>query len=498
MLKYLAKRILIFIPTLLAISLLAFIISISAPADPVEKLSSSADKEGAANQQSNATKKTKQELRKKLGLDLPVFYFSFGSFSDCDTLYRVADKDHSACLEELSHYYGNWDDVFSYFNQLSITQLSHSKLKLDDIFEMNKDMEGRSIYSKNEINDVITESNFEINSMLETANPKVIVSKFNSLDTLYNNYTFLSSVKIEFDKSKLLYNEMLSNQSSWKSYVPKIIWYGSKNQYHFWLFGDGDQRKGVIRGDFGFSYIDSQPINTKIWDKVWISFSFSLLSVLFAYLISIPLGIYSAYKKDTKFDRITSIVVFVLYSMPSFFIGVLLLYTFANPDTLRWFPVSGIQDPTIYDPSWSFMQKVTHRAPYFILPLITYTYSSFAFLSRIMRVGVIDVFGQDYIRTARAKGLGEGKVVMKHALRNSLLPIITVFANIFPLAIGGSVIIETIFTIPGMGFEIYSSILNSDYPMIVAVFTIIGFLTMIGYLVADILYAVVDPRISYK
>jgi peptide/nickel transport system permease protein len=136
--------------------------------------------------------------------------------------------------------------------------------------------------------------------------------------------------------------------------------------------------------------------------------------------------------------------------------------------------------------------------PFLILPIITYTYGSFAFLSRIMRVGVIDVFSQDYIRTARAKGLGEGKVVMKHALRNSLLPIITVFANIFPLAIGGSVIIETIFTIPGMGFEIYNSILNSDYPMIVAVFTIIGFLTMLGYLIADILYAVVDPRISYK
>ena len=498
MLKYLAKRILIFIPTLLAISLSAFIISISAPADPVEKLSSSADKEGAANQQSNATKKTKQELRKKLGLDLPVFYFSFGSVSDCDTLYKVADKDHSACLSELSHYYGNWEDVSNYFHQLNEAQFSHSNLVLDDIFEQNKGVDGRPAYSKNEINDVITESNFEINSMLETANPNVIASKFNSLDTLYSKYSFLSPVKNEFEKSKLLYDEMLSKQSSWKSYIPKIIWYGSKNQYHFWLFGDGEQRKGVVRGDFGFSYIDSQPINTKIWSKVWISFSFSLLSVIFAYIVSIPLGIYSAYKKDTKFDRITSIVVFVLYSMPGFFIGVLLLYTFANPDTLRWFPVSGIQDPTLYDPSWSMLEKIKHRVPYFILPLITYTYSSFAFLSRIMRVGVIDVFGQDYIRTARAKGLGEGKVVMKHALRNSLLPIITVFANIFPLAIGGSVIIETIFTIPGMGFEIYSSILNSDYPMIVAVFTIIGFLTMVGYLVADILYAVVDPRISYK
>ena len=126
MLKYLLKRILIFIPTLVAISLLAFIISISAPADPVEKLSNSADKEGNANQQSNATKKTKQELRKKLGLDLPIFYFSFGSISGCDTLYKVADKDHSECLAELSHYYGNWDDVSNYFHQLNLTQLSHS------------------------------------------------------------------------------------------------------------------------------------------------------------------------------------------------------------------------------------------------------------------------------------------------------------------------------------------------------------------------------------
>ncbi|MDB3926615.1 ABC transporter permease [Flavobacteriales bacterium] len=498
MLKYIAKRILIFIPTLLAISLLAFIISISAPADPVEKLSNSADKEGAANQQSNASKKTKQDLRKKLGLDLPVFYFSFGSISDCDTLYKVADKDHSASLSELSHYYGNWEDVSAYFNQLSKTQTSHFSLNLDEIFNSNLNSDGSPVYSKNEINDVITQSNFEVNAMLETANPSVLESKFNSLNELYAKYSFLSGVKNEFDLAKVSYDAMLSQQSSWKSYVPQIIWYGSKNQYHFWLFGDGENRKGVVRGDFGYSYIDSQPINTKIWSKVWISFSFSILSVLFAYIISIPLGIYSAYKKDSKFDRISSIVVFVLYSMPGFFIGVLLLYTFANPDTLRWFPVSGIQDPTLFNPEWSFWEKTVHRAPYFILPLITYTYSSFAFLSRIMRVGVIDVFGQDYIRTARAKGLGEGKVVMKHALRNSLLPIITVFANIFPLAIGGSVIIETIFTIPGMGFEIYNSILNSDYPMIVAVFTIIGFLTMIGYLVADVLYAVVDPRISYK
>jgi peptide/nickel transport system permease protein len=496
MFKYIVKRVLIFIPTLVAISLLAFIISISAPADPVEKLTNSADKEGAANQQSDATKRVKQELRKKLGLDLPIFYFNFGSISDCDTLYRLDDKDHIASLSEMTHYYGNWPDISTYYHQLIKTQLAHEKLVLDDIYLSQDSL--KPFFTKNQINDAITQSSFEISAILETANPSVLESKMSNLDMLYSKYGFLNSISKEYNLSKEHYNQVLENTSHWKTYIPKIVWYGSKNQYHFWLFGNGQEREGVVRGDFGLSYIDNQPINTKIWSKVWISFSFSILSVLFAYIISIPLGIYSAYKKDSRFDRISSVIVFILYSMPSFFIGVLLLYTFANPDTYRWFPVSGIQDPSVYDASWSLMEKISHRLPYFVLPLLTYTYSSFAFLSRIMRVGVIDVFSQDYIRTARAKGLGEGKVVMKHALRNSLLPIITVFANIFPLAIGGSVIIETIFTIPGMGFEIYNSILNSDYPMIVAVFTIIGFLTMLGYLIADILYAVVDPRISYK
>ena len=184
--------------------------------------------------------------------------------------------------------------------------------------------------------------------------------------------------------------------------------------------------------------------------------------------------------------------------MPSFFVATLLLLQFANPDNLSWFPVSGIQDPTIFDPNWSLWMKLKHRMPFLILPIITYTYGSFAFLSRIMRVGMIDVVSQDYIRTARAKGLGEGKVILKHALRNSLLPVITVFAAIFPMAIGGSIIIEVIFSIPGMGVEVLNSILNYDYPMIITVFTLSGFLTMVGYLVADLLYAVVDPRISYK
>ena len=317
----------------------------------------------------------------------------------------------------------------------------------------------------------------------------------NGLVVKHSFLKFLSNPLLETQNSRA---DLLANQTRWKTYIPAINFYGTKNQYHLWLFGNGKERMGLLRGDFGISYIDSQPIQDKIWGKVGISFTLSLISIFLAYLISIPIGIYSAYRKDSVADKGMSLVLFILYSMPSFFVGTLLLLQFANPDNLSWFPVSGIQDPTIFNPEWGFWEKIKHRMPYLVLPIITYTYGSFAFLSRIMRVGMIDIVNQDYIRTARAKGLGEKKVILKHALRNSLLPVITVFAAIFPMAIGGSIIIEVIFSIPGMGVEVFNAILNYDYPMIITVFTLSGFLTMIGYLVSDILYALVDPRISYK
>ena len=492
MLKYTIKRVLTFIPMLIAISLIAFIISINAPGDPVERLSKAAGNEGSAEQQSGASKKIKQELRKKLGLDLPIFYVSISDLASSDTLYKIQDKYHKANLEKLTHQSGNWQAVADYYNQLLKLQKKSEYVNAKQIVELNPNL------SLNTVNEAINQFGFEIGSLLETAEKEIVALKFDKMNTLVANNNFLAHLGTPLSIVKSAREKMFSNATRWKNYIPNLQWYGGKNQYHLWLFGNGKNRHGLIRGDFGISYIDGQPIQDKIWKAVWISFGLSIISIFLAYLISIPIGIYSAYKKDSKVDRGMSLVLFILYSMPSFFVGTLLLLQFANPDNLSWFPVSGIQDPTLFDPNWSLWMKLKHRMPYLILPIITYTYSSFAFLSRIMRIGMIDVVSQDYIRTARAKGLGEGKVILKHALRNSLLPIITVFAAIFPMAIGGSIIIEVIFSIPGMGVEAYNGILNYDYPMIITVFTLAGFLTMVGYLVADILYAVVDPRISYK
>jgi peptide/nickel transport system permease protein len=184
--------------------------------------------------------------------------------------------------------------------------------------------------------------------------------------------------------------------------------------------------------------------------------------------------------------------------MPAFWVATLLLLVFANPTVLHWFPSSGVKPATGYPADASLLEKVKLSLPYLILPTIAYTYGSLAFLSRLTRSSMLEILHQDYVRTARAKGLPERVVIYKHAFRNALLPIITVFANILPATLGGSVILESIFSIPGMGLETFHAIQNQDYPVIVGVFTLTGILTLIGYLLADVLYAAADPRIAFS
>lgn len=493
MLKYVLHRILIFIPTLIAISLLAFVISINSPADPVEQLARSADSEGSANSEANASERVKNEIRTKLGLDLPVFYCSIHTIADPDTLHLIADKNERAAAKRLLRTYGNWDDISSFRTQIkSLEQIAgneFSKVSSDSSTSENK---RNTIASIRFMTVALTESGktSEIDQKLEE-----IIKQCKEIE--------LSSVTDQAELCQLDFSHLKDNSDTWKNYIPWITFNGFDNQYHVWLLGDfltskDRGRSGVLRGDFGNSYADNQPIASKIYDKFWYSFRLVIFSILLSYLISIPLGIYSAYRANGLFDRASTGITFMLYSLPSFFVGTWVLYYFANPDNFMWFPTGGVYDPSVFDENWGFFERIRHQAPYFVLPMITYTYSSFAFISRIMKVSMLDVLNQDYIRTARAKGVSEFKVLTKHAFRNALLPLITMFANIFPAAIGGSVILETIFSIPGLGYEVYNAVISTDIPMIVAVFTITGVLTVTGYLFSDILYSIVDPRIRLE
>ena len=556
---YVFKRLLVFVPTLIIISLLSFLISTNAPGDPVSKIVTAMGQDGTASQNSDANQRTKQLVREKLGLDKPIFYFSLGTITDCDTLYRLVDKNHRESAKSLTRDVGDWGLVSSLYKNI--------KGPIDSLELIYPD----SSLSKKELS-FKSKLIFNLNGLTDVTSKNELNQKFNLINSLSDSLGKKEGLK---GLSKSVEN-INTKGNSWKKYIPSINWYGMNNQYHLWLLGDfglkknidtlvniqvkngvfafdefkfvlkegkwsqftsgtlvkdtvfkssykeldriefydnGRQievvkskgiynvhidrgRKGVVRGDFGISFEDGTYVRDKIFNAFSVSFWLILFSIILSYVVSIPVGIISASKRGGKFDRWSSFVLFSLYSLPSFFVATVLLYTFANPDFFVWFPESGIYDPEIFDDNWSLFQKIKHQAPYFILPLVAYTYSSFAFLSRIMRAGMLDVFTKDYIRTARAKGLKESTVVLKHVLKNSLIPIITVFANIFPATVGGSLILESIFNIPGMGKLGYDAILNLDYPMILAVFTISGALTVFGYIVADILYAAVDPRIS--
>ena len=289
MFKYAIKRILTFIPMLIAISLLSFVISINAPGDPVERLSKAAGNEGSAEQQSGASKKIKQELRKKLGLDLPIFYLSITDLAASDTLYKVQDKYHKANLEALTHQSGNWEAVSEYYSSLLDLQKVHQQVDAKGI--VAKD----SLLSLNTVNEAANQFGFEIGSLLETSDETLVPLKFEKMNGLLQNHVFLFELKAPLFNVKQSRESLFTNATRWKTYIPTVSWYGSKNQYHLWLLGNGKDRKGLLRGDFGISYIDSQPIQSKIWQKVGISFSLSLISIFLAYLISIPIGIYSAY-----------------------------------------------------------------------------------------------------------------------------------------------------------------------------------------------------------
>jgi peptide/nickel transport system permease protein len=499
MLKYIFRRILIFIPTLFIISLLAFVISVNAPGDPVEALFSGGEGGGSnAGGVNERVEREKSALRHRLGLDLPLFYFTIGSLATPDTFYKVHDQSESASLSRLINRYGNWPEISNWSRSVKELRLIALKAVLPDTSSATEAEVQTALVTKN----TITE---QINSLLITDDPVQIKSKLDQISAASEAKFWPSKFGYLLSETKACFEQMNNNTSVWKNYIPVVNFYGY-NQYHRWIFGDGNwltgkgaiDTEGVIRGDFGISYSTKQSVTRTIKRALPWSVLMTLLSVVFAYIISLPIGVYAASRKDSLFDRTSSVLLFMLYSLPPFFMGTLLLLLFANPEVFNLLPANGVKPVEGYPDDAGFFEKVSISLPYLILPLITYTYSSLAFLSRQMRVSMLEIVHQDFIRTARAKGLSERTVIWKHGVRNALLPIITVFSNIFPAAIGGSVLLEVIFGIPGMGREIFDAIRSQDYPMIVCVFTLSGFMTLVGYLVADILYAVADPRISYS
>ena len=254
--------------------------------------------------------------------------------------------------------------------------------------------------------------------------------------------------------------------------------------------------KNLITLDFGISTADRREVLPTIISKLKYSLSLTLVSVLLAYLISVPIGIYSAVKQNTASDMTITVMLFLLYSLPTFFTGTVLLRLFSEGDPVAWFPTGGFESSD--DTARTVLEQLGDVVWHLVMPMITYTSVSLATLSRYARTGVIDVIRADYIRTARAKGLHEFVVIMKHAVRNGMIPILTLLGGLLPAIIGGSVVIEVIFGIPGMGLYFFDAINLRDYNAVMATLVMGSLLTLLGILVSDLSYAAVDPRISFE
>jgi peptide/nickel transport system permease protein len=258
-------------------------------------------------------------------------------------------------------------------------------------------------------------------------------------------------------------------------------------QYWNWL-----KRVAVL--DFGNSFKDGQSVVGKIWQRLPATLLLNGLSLVFVFAGAVFIGIFCALKKGMLADKIWTFLVFLGFSAPAFWLALILMIVFGL--WLGWLPISGIVSFRYDD--LSLGGKILDLIKHLILPVFVSSISSLAVLSRYVRSGMIDTLKQDYIKTAFAKGLSQRQVVFRHALKNALLPLITIIGLSIPALIGGSFIIETIFSYPGMGRLGYEAIMARDYPVIMGIGIISAFLTLLGNITADVLYVVIDPRIRYK
>ncbi|MCB9449917.1 MAG: ABC transporter permease [Anaerolineaceae bacterium] len=245
---------------------------------------------------------------------------------------------------------------------------------------------------------------------------------------------------------------------------------------------------GVLRGDFGTSVISKRPVTEALAERIPATLELGVISLIVGLVVGLPVGVIAAVKQGSAFDQVTRVMAVVVSSIPVYWLGLILLLIFGA--TLQWLPM-GNRFPLSFTGEYTLWDRIRHL----ILPVFTLSSFGVATFSRYMRASLLDVLNADYVRTARAKGLSDRSVWFGHAMRNALIPIATILGPAITLVISGAVLTETIYSWPGMGLLVVNAVRQSDYPVIMATVLLISVMTILGYILSDILYAVFDPRI---
>lgn len=452
---YFLKRFLLFVPVLLVLALVSFWLTRNTPGDPVLRALS---KEGI-RLGNDPLSGPEVYIRKwkELGLNQPIFYFGVFAPHEPDSLFAIPFPQDKEWVQDLSAASGNSEQWQSFYFSLLAAERQ--------VFLMPPDSSRTRILTR--LREMRSESPEQVKAGI------VLLQR-------------------EFSRPELsrIALPVESEQAVLPAFLPRFHWYGSQNAFHQWLMQ-------ILRLDLGFSYRDGRPVISHLPNALLWTFLVNFLSLILALVVSIPAGVYAARSYGSAGERLLNGLLFILYSIPAFWLATLLLVFFAAGTFLDWFPAGGIADIR-HQENWPWYRKLSDWAWHLVLPTFAYAYSAFAFLTSQVRNAMLENIQADFIRTARAKGLAEKKVIWKHALRNSLLPLITLIAQIIPGLVGGSIILETIFSIPGMGLLTWQAVSMRDYPVLIAVFMLSGLLTLTGVLVADFLYRLADPRIRLE
>ncbi len=438
MLRYIVKRILLFIPTLFLVSCLAFYLKNSVPSDSVETL--------LTLQGIDESKEDFLEIYEakfdELGMNLPTFYFSIQS-------------NYQAWIHNFE---GNIHE------KRFAAELSKSKCDSEDIQRLI------SIISKLEA--------IEKRNLYLCQNPSEILDRLDvpqlaSLDL--QTKTEIKSIAMEMEESKVRWH------------YPVFTLHGIDNQYHRWA-------SGFVKGDYGVSLIDAQPVFSKVWNSMKWTLMLVVISLFFAGIISLILGVYNGVNQGSRFDRWSNGVLFIFYSIPKFWLATLMIIFFTTAEYGAWtdiFPIVGFWPKMtgLFEMMYDSWDKL-------ILPVLVIVLPDVAYLSRLIRASIIEENNKDYIKTARSKGIPKRRILLQHLIPNSMIPTITLFAGVIPGALGSSLIIEVIFNIPGVGRLMYDSIKSADWAIVIPIIMIVSIFTVVIFLLADILIAWINPKIK--
>ncbi|MDH4038224.1 MAG: ABC transporter permease [Candidatus Krumholzibacteria bacterium] len=293
------------------------------------------------------------------------------------------------------------------------------------------------------------------------------------------------------DPVELINRGQMDARVSPQAYQNMLHLYGLDDPIHVryatWL-------KRLMTLDFGNSFLDHRPVMEKIAERLPATLILNITSLVAALMLSVPLGLYAAMRQNSTFDKVGGATLYFLYSLPEFWVALLLIMLFGVK--LRLLPFHGMESMDAHN--LGFFAYGWDRFLHMLLPVTCLTYGSLAYLSRFVRGSSLEVIRQDYIRTARAKGLGEKQIVYRHVFRNTLIPVLTLLGLLLPTLISGSIILESIFSWPGVGELFFTSVRARDYPVVMGLSFITAVLVLISTLVADLLYAWADPRVTYR